>query len=1486
MSPSNNARRVTGFVISSALVLMSELFCSGLVATAHADCSAPTNKIMAENCLAGNPAGQWDIAGSGDDTIQGFTTDISMNRGGTAQFKIDTNAAAYHLDIYRMGYYGGMGARKQATINVDAASPQPACLNDSSTGLIDCGNWTASTSWAVPTTATSGIYFAKVIRNDTGGASHIVFVVRDDGASSDILFQTSDTTWQGYNTWGGNGLYSGSPASNAYKVSYNRPFNTRGVSPENWVFNAEYPMVRFLEANGYDVSYFTGVDSDRRGNEILEHKVFMSVGHDAYWSVGQRANVEAARASGVNLAFFSGNEVFWKTRWESSISSDAASHRTMVSDKETHRGDPVAAETGTGRDLRFSLSSNTGRPENALTGTAFTVKSGTFPIEVPAADGKLRFWRNTDLALLPPGGVAILAAATLGSEWDEDLDNGFRPAGQIRLSTTRQSVRERILDNGSSYGPGTAIHHLTLHRYGSALVFGAGTVQWSWGLDSDHDRGGSQPDERMRQATVNLLADMGVQPHTIQAGLVKASASADVTAPTSAINASSIAGILSSGTPVTITGTASDAGGGVVGGVEVSVDGGASWHPADGRETWSYVWTPGQQGNVTLYSRATDDSLNTETPSTGLTVTVMTSVNAPVAVDDVYGTTQNMALTVPAPGVLGNDVGADGGSGSAAAVTGPEHGKLALNPDGGFVYTPAAGYFGIDTFTYKTDTAPNEATVTINIAGSPALIDTNLVDFNAGKALTPTDCSIDATIGDGEVSLRPVLNVNVSFSGVTLPADWSTTAWVAGGLPTLSAGLLTVDASRVYTDAMYTPGRSIEFYGTFGAATDQTVGFGQNFPATDPSIVFATVGTPITLVARLTSGGNTYDSPAIPGGPWIDTPHTYRIDWNTSTVTYYIDGNVVYARTATMSASMRPMISDLALSGATLVVDWIRMSPFSPVPCTFTSRPLDGGATAHWAQLEATMRLPAGATYHTTRPDGSIVKFETRSSGDSITWSESDWAALTGSAINSPDKRYLQYRLTLSTFDPYATADLLQVEINPSLPVASASDPTPITEGNSGTQNVTITVSLSKASTQVVTVDYTTANGSAVSPSDYVATSGRLTFNPGVTSLPVTVTVNGDTAFEIDEKFFLNLIRATNALAGDPQGVVTILDDDKLPTLSINDMSVTEGDSLWQNVNFVVTLSAASGTPVTVMYAIADGTAVAPTDYTPKSGTLIFAPGVTSQIVQIKVLGDITTEDDERYSVNLSVAVGANISKGQGVGTILNNDSLPVLSINDVSVTEGNAGTVDMTFLVALSMASAKNVTVNYATVDGTATGSAGGGDDYYSHSGTLTIPAGSTLGIITVQIQGDTRNEADEQFFVNLSTPANATIKDGQGVGTIVNDDAAAGPTVSIDSVTVTEGNSRSKNATFTITLSAASSKSVSVHYSTANGTAVAPADYASTSGTITFAPGQTSKTINVVVNGDRVREANETFGVNLSSPVNATIATGQGVGTIQNDD
>ena len=158
-------------------------------------------------------------------------------------------------------------------------------------------------------------------------------------------------------------------------------------------------------------------------------------------------------------------------------------------------------------------------PENGFTGTIFTVNSGSSTMTVPAEDGLLRLWRNSSVAAAGPD---TFGPDLVGYEWDEDLDNGFRPFGQIRLSETTVSGVQKVDPPyyGSTFVNGTATHHLTMHKDQSsgALVFGAGTVQWSWGLDCDHDRGSAAPVSAIQQATVNLFADMGVQPGTLQGG--------------------------------------------------------------------------------------------------------------------------------------------------------------------------------------------------------------------------------------------------------------------------------------------------------------------------------------------------------------------------------------------------------------------------------------------------------------------------------------------------------------------------------------------------------------------------------------------------------------------------------------------------------------------------------------------------------------------------------------------------------------------------------------------------------------------------------------------------------------------------------------------------------------------------------------------------------------------------------------------------------
>ena len=592
------------------------------------------NRIVEENQLPGAPSTEWDVNGWGDPSIQGFGHDISIDLGETIFFKIRTDSTHYRIDIYRMGWYAGLGARLVDTVapSVPLPQSQPEGLRDPATRLYDCGNWAVSASWTAPKDAVSGIYFARLVRQDPEPepapwradhsltppaarpeavahaygslghgrlrialreprASHIYFVVRDDASRSDILFQTADTTWQAYNRYGGHCTYG--------RLDPDHP-RLRGAAPRlqgelqppardpplpgrEYGVQRGVPVRAVPRGDGYDASYTTGVDSDRRGELIANHRLFLSVGHDEYWSGRQRRNVEAARDAGVHLGSFSGNEVFWKTRFEPSIDGSEEPYRTLVTYKETHANakiDPAPdVWTGTWRDSR-PFNPEGPQPENALTGTIFTVNAWrNDPIIVPAEYTQLRFWRNTDVARLEPGERAVLLKWLLGHEWDEDLDNGFRPPGLFRLSETTIDNVPYVQDCGSVFDSGTATHHLTLYRHASgALVFGAGTVQWAWGLDAQHDTETGVPPERVnenttrvgldpngpdrnvRQATVNLFADMGVQPATLAPDLVRAEASEDREPPVSRIDEPRTGSSLPPG-PVQISGASHVCGG-------------------------------------------------------------------------------------------------------------------------------------------------------------------------------------------------------------------------------------------------------------------------------------------------------------------------------------------------------------------------------------------------------------------------------------------------------------------------------------------------------------------------------------------------------------------------------------------------------------------------------------------------------------------------------------------------------------------------------------------------------------------------------------------------------------------------------------------------------------------------------------------------------------------------------------------------------------
>jgi hypothetical protein len=440
----------------------------------------------------------------------------------------------------------------------------------------------------------------------------------------------------------------------------------------------------------------------------------------------------------------------------------------------------------------------------------------------------------------------------------------------------------------------------------------------------------------------------------------------------------------------------------------------------------------------------------------------------------------------------------------------------------------------------------------------------------------------------------------------------------------------------------------------------------------------------------------------------------------------------------------------------------------------------------------------------------------------------------------------------------------------PSLTIANKT----VTEGNSGSVDARFRVDLSSPSDGTVTVDYATADGTGASgakaPGDYSSTTGTLSFAPGDTTEFVEVPVQGDLLDEVNERYSVTLSDPQLAEIEDGAATGTITDDDSPPAVSINDVARPEGTAH----NFSVTLSAPSGRQVRVNYATANGTATAPGDYGSKSGTLVFAPGQTTRAVTVTSAEDALDEADETFTVGLSSPQNATVGDGSGTGTINDDDPTPSLTITDSSRPEGGAAP---SFTVTLSAASGQQVRVDYATEDG----SAGAPGDYTAKSGTLIYQPGQTTKTVTVSNVQDAIDEIDEVFRVRLSNPVKATIADTSGLGTIVDDDPM--PTISINDVTRSEGANPMR---FTISLSAASQKQVTVDYATADGSAAAPGDYASKSGTLTFQPGQTSKDVTVNSVEDAIDEPNETYTLDLSNPTNGGFGDNSGTGTINDDD
>ncbi|HUE72289.1 MAG TPA: Calx-beta domain-containing protein [Pirellulaceae bacterium] len=528
------------------------------------------------------------------------------------------------------------------------------------------------------------------------------------------------------------------------------------------------------------------------------------------------------------------------------------------------------------------------------------------------------------------------------------------------------------------------------------------------------------------------------------------------------------------------------------------------------------------------------------------------------------------------------------------------------------------------------------------------------------------------------------------------------------------------------------------------------------------------------------------------------------------------------------------------------------------------------------ATFQAILGLNAGGP-----ADPIILNYPNLDTGDGTAEGQSATVGIKDNGAQGPN-RLLVSADSASPF--FGTGQALRIAVEPQGPALHISNAS-VTEGDSGPVEAVFIVTLINPPTdQTVTVNYATADGSATEPGDYISQSGPLSFPPGTTSQEVRVVVNGDVVYEVDETFIVNLSSPAGAVLADGQGVATILNDDPAPELTIDDLSIAEGNSGTTSFVFTVTLiNPPAGQSVTVDYATADGSGTAGSDYQAVSGTLTFAPGVTSQTITVLANGDALNEADETFFVNLSSPAGAVLADGQGAATILNDDPVPTLAINDRSALEGNSGTTNLVFTVSLSAVSGQPVTVNFLTANDTATA----GSDYQTASGTLTIPAGQSSGTITVLVNGDRLAELDETFFVNLSAPTNAVIadpQDAQGMGTVLDNE----PRISINDVSLLEGRNGRQSLVFTVTLSAAYDQEVTMSYRTVDGTATTSNnDYIAKTGTLTFAPGETTKTITIKVVGDRRTEADETFFLDLfDNSSNSLFTKSRGIGTILNDD
>ncbi|MDZ3833321.1 MAG: putative Ig domain-containing protein [Sphingopyxis sp.] len=488
---------------------------------------------------------------------------------------------------------------------------------------------------------------------------------------------------------------------------------------------------------------------------------------------------------------------------------------------------------------------------------------------------------------------------------------------------------------------------------------------------------------------------------------------------------------------------------------------------------------------------------------------------------------------------------------------------------------------------------------------------------------------------------------------------------------------------------------------------------------------------------------------------------------------------------------------------------------------------------------------------------------------------------ISGTTMAAPGNYPVTLRVTDGSTGsaPYFELENFTLTVSPAPSVSIGVSPSSVSEDGATNLVYTVTRSLNLSSPTVVNI---TTSGTASAGTDYTGNVSTVTIPAGSTSATITVNPTADGTVEADETVTLTVASGAGYTIGSPNNATgTILNDD-VPSASITASPLSVAEDGVANLVYTVTLNQPSSTATSIGYTVG-GTATNGIDYASISSPLVIPANNLTGTITVNPTADATIEANETVVITLSAGAGYTVgAPNSATGTILNDD-LPSLSINDVTISEGNSGTTSFTFTISLSTSAGPGgVTFDIATANGTAIA----GSDFVGNSLTgQTIPAGASTYSFTVLVNGDVLNEASETFFVNVVNVNNAIVVDGQGLGTITNDDPL--PQISTSDTSVTEGNSGTSTATVTVTLQSASGRTVTVDYATADGSATtAGSDYTAASGTLSFAPGETSKSISVLVNGDTIPEGNETFSLDLFNASNASIAVSRSSITIQNDD